>query len=250
MRLPTRLWREEDGQVLYLTLVMMLCLVLFTLILVNAIYLALAKVRAQNAADNLAISAATLKARVLNETVNMNGILYGGVSRLGTASQKLPYAESLEQWIGFAAMSFALAEMGRVVVEHNRTIDARLERIAVENGLDKTKAKVKISNVDISLLDFNQSWELIEVVVPPLTGVPMLTAIEPAGSWDVQSRVEWRTKDEVIGGKWLNTVLPDVVTRARAQIFDEGPLPTSWAHIWRVRLAQPDEAEDQRLSRD
>lgn len=246
MKIMARLGRAEDGQILYLTLIMLLLIAVFSLLLVNTVSLALVKIRAQNAADHLALSAATLKARVLNETVNLNVLLFGGVSRFGTASKEKPYATDAERFFGLGTMALVGVRSACLLQEYAGSIDDRLTRVARGNGLTEERTRSRLSHVDILLSDFDFKQELIATGTSG--GVPslMLTAIEPSHPWTVQSRVEWRTSKAVIGGDRLGVVLPDVVARARAEICDEG-LPVSYGHDWRVHLVPPDESEDEWL---
>lgn len=259
-----RLGREERGQVLYLTLVMMLVLGMFSLILANVIYLSVMKVKAQNAVDAMALSAATLKARLLNQMAYVNGLLETGALQWNTVSAFRPYATEVDMLAGQGFMGIAYSAATALTLAHNLEVDRLLDRVALENGIDGERCQVKLNPVDVVLADpyglINAYADLKVVLEPglkyfvPPEPVPVpivaplltLTAVEPRQTpWAVQARLSWRTR--VLGGSRLGITLPDIVTRARAEIRDEGTASGTTGHDWRVVLAQPDEMADAAL---
>jgi hypothetical protein len=251
MRCLDRLRREEDGQVLYMALVMMFFLVLFTLVLVNTIYMAGMKIKAQNAADNMALSAATLKARVLNKIVNINGILYIGVLWAGVVGDGKPYPTLLGFLEGLGVELGALSWVTGIIAKYENECDGQLGRIAQENGLDDSRHKFGVHPVDFDPLSFTYDYKWLYYTPPPpcTISLPFVVSINPVTPLAVGARVVFQTKNELIGGKFLQVLLPDIVTRACAEIYDAGTpipgLPASCLHDWHVRLRQPDEQLDQ-----
>jgi hypothetical protein len=275
MNIWQRLRKEESGNVLYMTLILVLLLASFTMVTANVIYISVMKAKAQNTADQLALSAAALKARLLNRIANYNALyhvaLYGGIINATT-----PYPEPVEAWFaqgGMIAMYFAVA--GYEIPKYKSWLyqDRWLDRIGRENGLTEQNSRIGLYPVQMNITD---PWGLLRLLgfigqepqlaaqaapikylmpfVPSPVPLPFpITAIEPTYDWFVQSRVEWKTKKSVIGGKTLGIELPDIVTRARADLFDKGVsvpgLPSSVTHDWRVRLAKVDENVDQEIQR-
>lgn len=246
-----RLRKEEDGNVLYLTLIMILLLSAFTLVLVNVLYIGVMKVKAQNAADQLALSAGTLKARVLNRVTDDNAILFIS-RRFGTVTETAPYISILELIGGLSASFYAVGHFGKLVYDFHHAIqdDHILDRIAEGNGLVPGVSRYALFPVD--------AWHLLGGVVydvrpvpwintfPPMAGsAPILFSLGPSHDWYVQSRVEIQTRTAIIGGARLGFELPDIVTRARAQIYATSvPGPPELARYWKVRLAQPNDDVD------
>ncbi|NTV52132.1 MAG: hypothetical protein HGA76_03845 [Candidatus Firestonebacteria bacterium] len=257
MNLGRRLRRGEEGQVLYMTLVAMLLLAAFTLVLVNVIYMCVLKVKVQNAADNLALSAAVMKARVLNKITNLNAILYVVVQEGGRIPNS-PYSNDAEFFAMAAVDALTSGWMQFVVAQYNWNIyhDHYLDRIAAANGIEDATHRVKIFPLEMNALTHFQV-NLMQVMYthnmfyPPPPGLmgpfPFVSSVEPmATPWWVQTRVEWPTRGEAIGFKNLKVKLPDIVARARAEVFDTG-LPTPYAHDWQTRLIQPDESYDEQM---
>jgi len=259
-----QLGEEEKGQILYMTIVMMMLLVIFTFVLINVVYIGIMKIKAQNAADNLALSAATLKARVLNSFTNLNGLLYISTLQFGYADKNNPYLNKALFDIGVLGAATASTGLYYFIDKYNRQInDERLiDRIAEANGLDLSVHRYALYPVHINIaldIDFNlqqfRYWQSppippILIPSPSAPGITLPTAFEPSRPWYVQSRVEFPTNKAIIGGKRLGIQLPDIVTRARAEIIDMPTIPgSSWGHKWHVRLAQPQEDVDQYIRR-
>jgi Putative Flp pilus-assembly TadE/G-like len=247
IRIIKRLRQEERGNVLYMTVVMLMLLVVFSFVLVNVIYVGVTKIKAQNAADNIALSAATLKARVLNKTVNYNGILYG-VIRL---FDSFPVYPSVVEALVFGTVP-SVAIQGlfiKDVIQFNNEIynDGLIDRIAQGNGIDGATGRYAIHPVNILhlTLGMKYDWRMKGFTLPFPGVVPILYELEPNHAWYVQSRVEWQTKKSIIGGERLGIELPDIVARARAEVFDSAMIKTPYLHNWRVRLVHPDEGVDQ-----
>jgi hypothetical protein len=248
-----RLQQEENGQVLYLTIVAMMFLVVFSLVLVNVIYICVLKVKAQNAADNLALSAATLKARVLNQVANCNAIWYFIVQKSGQIPAS-PYASPGEFGTMAGIDAFVYGTYSKLVLEYNKNIyqDQWLDGIARANGLVDATNSVKIFPLEMdpaaSFCPQIVSVSYLQPSPPATIGTfPLIGNMEPVDPpWWIQTRVEWPARGRAIGFKNLQVVLPDIVTRARAEIFDAGgPMP--YAHCWQVRLIQPDVDLDEKL---
>jgi len=254
-----RLLREEQGQVLYLTLAMFLVLMAFTLVFVNVIYLAAVKIKVQDLADNMALSAATLKARVLNKMTNLNAALEYLALEGGTIHTTKTYATLVEMlaaqsiMIGVYTTSVALAE------KHNQSLQGLLERIARENGLEEERGRVQVYAANIEppypwnalksdiALNLEDLYFLPTPTSPPVPLYFPLVSLSPAHDWSVQTRVEWRTQGEIIGGRSLGVRLPDIVARARSEFYDE-PVPgVAFGNQWRVRLVQPRQDVDDKL---
>lgn len=276
-----RLHRCERGQVLYLTLALMLILVVFVILLSNVIYLAVLKLRAQNLADNLALSATTLKARVLNRVSDANAVLEF-VALQGGRIRFSPYATPIDMWAGQGAMGSAYAMVETALAEYNLRRLERVQGLLTTQGIDLRRVKVgllplagAIGGPGFSRADQMQLAQLyqqadireyiaaeIQVVmthfVPP-DPVPKplpdlclkTTAFAPRHTpWATQTRVEWRTASSLIGSRWLPVSLPDIVTRARAEAYDDPVVPhTTWGHRWRVRLVPVDAGADLELRR-
>ncbi len=256
MRWWTRLRREEDGNILYLTLIMMMLLTAFTLVLVNVLYIGVMKVKAQNAADQLALSAGTLKARLLNKTSNYNALLYI-IRKFSGYIDNLPYATYPQAALacGLSGVVYGV-HLWQVDECHRQIHDTRwLKEIAQGNGLDLTKSRFGLFPVNrVHLLagalpDIRVvTWLAPPPPLPPfpLIALPLVFSINPTHDWYVQSRVEIETSSAIIGGARLGFELPDIVTRARAQIYNQGMpgVPAGLADNWRVRLAQPNEDVD------
>ncbi|MBN1595584.1 hypothetical protein JW933_06625 [candidate division FCPU426 bacterium] len=258
-----RLFMAEEGNVLYVTVVMMMILVVFSLLLINVIHIGITKIRAQNAADNIAISAATLKARLLNQVADVNAGLFVALE-MGTINETRPYATPLEAWIaqGLMWMSY-IGLLSSYIPEYHRSIYQQrwLDRIAVGNGLDLRSSRFHVFPVDVRMADpygaSNDASDLsvITALLKYLPGkIPLVTPIvayEPTNTWFVQSRVEISVNTSIIGGNRLGTAIPCIVARSRAELVDRGQnlggLAKHYSHYWRVRLAQPDEDVDREI---
>ncbi len=248
MRDLRRLLNGERGQVLYLTLMMIMVLTLFSLVLANAAYLVVMKVRAQDLADTMALSGATLQARLLNRITNLNGILYGGVKLFGRK-------ESLDYWttdafsVPYNLSQDILHRAESLVIDHRDQMNGRMGSLLRSYGWDESRLKVKVQSVRPErnlYTNLQVGW----IQNDYMQEYPFTISIEPLNTpWAVQSRVEVQTRDALIGGTLLDAVLPDIVTRARAVIVDDpaGGFTASWNHHWKVRLVQPDEALDAQL---
>jgi hypothetical protein len=241
-----------------MALVAILVLVVFSMVLVNVIYMCVLKVKAQNAADNLALSAATLKARVLNQITDLNAGLYFIVRKFGRIPAA-PYNNEAE-FNTMAALEKAIASPDdssgsiilNLVAKYNRNIqqDKFLNRIAHENGVNASTHRAVIFPLDLALTDFATDIIYVSYKRPPgiVSGIPFAGSIEPVHTpWWVQARVEWPTRGEMIGMKNLNIRLPDIAVRARALIYDTVPGALPYQHCWKVRLVQPDAALDEQM---
>jgi hypothetical protein len=248
-----RLRQEEKAQILYMTIIMMMLLTMFTLVLVNVIYLAAMKVRAQNAADALALSVAARQARVLNKITEINGVIEYGIL-VGRTKRTIPYT-ILDVWLYNLGLAANPAVIKTEIFKYNNQIKAIINRIRSENGLDNESTKLGIYSWKINpLLIISESLCCYYVPPPPEPvpvplGAPLLTKFEPIETpWAVQSRVEWQIRDAIIGGRRLNLQLPDLVTRGRAEIHDTVMTGSSpWNHNWRVRLVQPLDDVDEHI---
>jgi hypothetical protein len=267
MRLLRRLHREERGQVLYLTLALLFFLVIFSLVLVNVIYLACLKVKTQNLADSMAISAGTAKARVLNTITDMNALLWVGAWQGGTISPR-PYICMLDMMAGQLCMVYAYYTVGREIYQYDSDLKSVLNNLAKANGMREETCQVKWCPLEPILLEdmyglvplraSTPEYSCVELTTKPLQYLtypplksnsvdkPLLNFVEmiPHFNTYVQTRVEWKTKDEIIGGERLGVLLPDIVTRARAEIYDANGSPFSFGHNYQVRLTQPDDQMD------
>ncbi len=267
-----RLRQDESGNVLYMTLILILMLASFTLVTANVIYMGVMKAKAQNAADQLALSAAALKARLLNRIANYNAALYIA-TEFDSVKPGRPY-ESPVTGIGaqIAMAAVYIAMWAHEFPEYHKGIhqDRWLDRIAKENGLNEQTSRFGLYPVQMNMnipdptqvtsfaTELSAQSSFLAFLAPPLPApVPLifcLTAIEPAYDWYVQSRVEWKTHKAAIGGATLGIELPDIVTRSRADLFDKldpstSMLPTPVRHNWRVRLAKVDENVDREIRR-
>ncbi|MCK5218885.1 Tad domain-containing protein [bacterium] len=240
-----RLRQEEKAQILYMTVIMMMLLTMFTLVLTNVIYMAAMKVRAQNAADALALSVATRQARILNKITEINGVIEYGIL-VERTKRETPYT-ILDVWLYYLGLTANPAVIGAEIFKYNDEIKDIINRIKAENGLDNETTKLGIYSWKINpLLVVPEALHCFYLPPPPEMvpvplGAPLLTKFEPIETpWAVQSRVEWRMLDAIIGGRRLNLQLPDLVTRGRAEIHDTVMTGSSpWNHNWRVRLVQP-----------
>jgi len=183
---------------------------------------------------------------VLNKITDLNAFLYGGVLNFGATRETHTFTNVGLLVAGEATSVFVAEEVIRLLLEHNNRVEGALNHIGKENGIEEVRCKALVAPVDITLLDLYQEGAFFTHLPPPVP-IPgyCLTSVEPIGkNWAVQSRVVWQTKKEIIGGDRLGIVLPDIVARARAEIQDEGELPTAYGHDWRVRLVQPKEDAD------
>jgi hypothetical protein len=249
------LWRQEQGQVLYLAVMMVLLLGVLSMILVNVIYVSVMKIKAQNAADNLALSAATLRARAFNQMTDLNMVIEVVGLENGSIHTQ-PYA-SQDQARGLGTVVNTCLRAGRKKVdEFNRNLNDFLTRLAHGNGLDEVQTKAKLFPAQLLAWQVNWTYELLKYresdgSLHPVGWIqPACTALQPNPDYlFVQSRVEW-TLGAMIGFKSLGFRLPDLVTRARAQIiprvFSE-TLPLSCATSYSVVLARPDDALDEKI---
>jgi len=248
-----RLRQEEKAQILYMTVIMMMLLTMFTLVLSNVIYLAAMKVRVQNAADALALSVAAKQARVLNRITEINGVIEYGIL-VGRTKRETPYT-TLDVWLYFLGLAANPALIEAEIFKYNNQIKDIINRIRLENGLDNETTKLGIYSWKINpLLVIPEPLHCFYLPPPPEMipiplGAPLLTKFEPVKTpWAVQSRVEWQIRDAIIGGRRLNLQLPDLVTRGRAEIHDAITAGASpWNHNWRVRLVQPVDAVDEHI---
>lgn len=248
MRSFRRLLHGERGQVLYLTLVMTLVLALFSLVLANTAYLVVMKVRAQDLADAMALSGATLQARLLNRITNLNGILYGGVTAFGE-NQVLSYSTGRDLGKAYDLSQDVLHEVESLVTDQRDQMNGRMGSLLRSYGWDESRLKVKVHSVRPENHLF-ANLRKGHIAGSDDVGLPVMPSIEIRNTpWCVQSRVEFMTRDALIGGRLLRADLPDIVTRARAQVLDHpaGSFTASWNHHWKVRLVQPDEALDAHL---
>ncbi|MCD4813317.1 Tad domain-containing protein [bacterium] len=246
-QLLKRLRKEERGNVLYMTIVMMMLLVMFSLVLTNVIYIGVMKVRAQNAADNIALSAATLKARMLNGITNWNAVLWLGVRQVGVISEKNGYKTPPELAVAIAAMVGASANHLGGLYDFNDKITGRkwIDRIAEANGIDGKNSRYEMFPVSAGHMLTSLYYD-IKVVPFMVYAVPVLFSIEPTHTWYVQSRVELQIAKSIIGGKRLGFELPDITARARAEILDKATLNVigSGGRDWQVVLAPPNKSVD------
>ncbi|MEW6516607.1 MAG: pilus assembly protein TadG-related protein [candidate division FCPU426 bacterium] len=263
-----RLRNDESGNVLYMTLILVLLLASFTLVTANVIYMGVMKARAQNAADQLALSAAALKARLLNKITYANLVIY--VARIGgTVNETKSYPDPITALSAQIFMAVTTLVVGMDIVPRYRgwyENDHWIDRIATENGLKKENNKFGIYPYDVTFIDLRRFWDLpnlltlntdlgikLRAVSVPFTIPVPIEAIEPNYDWYVQSRVEWKTKNAAIGGKTLGIELLDITTRARAELYDAGTglpgIPAAITHNWRVRLTRVDEDIDREMRR-
>jgi len=248
-----RLRDGEKGQVLYMTLVAMMFLVVFTLVLVNVIYVCVLKVKAQNAADNIALSAGVMKARVMNQVTNLNAIWYFVVQEGGRIPNS-PYGSPAEFGIMAGVDAFVYGTYSYVVLNYIKNVyqDHWLDRIAKENGIEDATHCVKIFPLEMDpLTSFYPNMISVSYIqpYPPATigPFPFVASMEPANTpWWIQTRVAWPTGGDAIGFKNLHVHLPDIITRARVEIYDTG-LSIPYAHGWQVRLIQADGDLDEKL---
>jgi hypothetical protein len=257
MNLLRRLRQEEKAQVLYMTIVAMMFLAVFTLVLVNVIYMCVMKVKAQNAADNIALSVATMRARAFNTMTDLNGVIELIGLQFSTIHYH-PYASSAEAGVYGGIIDACILLGQSKMLEYNQHLDQYISDIYKGNGLDDVLMKAKFFpaqmepwQVDLKYERLMYLQEVSWAKVPlPVLWTPF-TAITPnAGYLFVQSRVEWPLRGNCIGFKNLGVVLPDLVTRAKAEIIGTSfplALPAQCSTYYHVRLAQPDDAMDQKI---
>lgn len=250
MRNLRRLLRGERGQVLYLTLVMIMVLTLFSLVLANAAYLVVRKVRAQDLADTMALSGATLQARLLNRITNLNGILYGGVEDFGVGlAQYGIYSSTGHLERAHNVSKDVLYDLKSLVVGHREHMGGRMGALLGPQGWDQGRMQLKVHSTRPED-NLYPRLVLAHVVGNSSTPSMVMPSIDVLNEpWSVQSRVVLRTRDRAIGGALIGSVLPDIVARARAEVVDRPPqgTATSWNHDWHVRLVQPDDGLDAEL---
>ncbi len=242
-----RLRFDETGNVLYLTVVMMLFLVAFSLVLVNVIYVSIMKVKAQNAADHMALSAATLRVRVLNRFADVNAVIETAGLDEGRAHRR-PYPSASAAQSAGEVIRTGVRTGTRSVDEFNRSLAGHLRHVAQDNGLLPAETQVRLFPAEFlpwqwrlnrEALTFQSGGQVQRVPWDPVT------SLTPDPDYlFVQTRVEWNLRERAQGFGYLPVLLPDLVTRSRAEIYRESHLGKS---TWRVRLRQPDNRLDQQL---
>jgi|GEM_PF-6258044 len=228
MTLPAHLHRDENGQVLYMTVVLMMLLAAFALVLANVIYLACMKIKVQNAADNLALSVAARQAQVLNRLAEYN-------------RQAASRGTDLTR------------EADALIRGYNRQVDENpnfIDRINRANGLRPEASMIGLwPRPFINRENCNQVACQIRTVYSEDHPDQAAThaSYGPQAPWSIQSRVELRVKQALIGGARLGIRLPDLAARARAEIYDRrsGETPQEGKHAWDVRLVRPSFEDDE-----
>lgn len=248
--------RDQDGQIIYMALAAMLALTLFALVLANVAYVAAMKVKAQNTADVIALSVAVRKARVFNQITEINQWidLVALEEALGPVASKryLPYVEPFELPLYYFGGAKDLEVLARVM-DFNRQIASAVDRLAQANGLGVDHQQWSFYPADLQVgLDIIPQmvncWGVIPPAVPhPL--IPLAARFEPTESGrSVQTRLVWPLKNALIGGKRLGVVLPNIVVRSRAELYDPDNRD-ALNHNWQVRLAEPKMDVDQYLEK-
>lgn len=257
MSLARRLRRETGAQIFPLALIMVFWVVLFALVLSNLIFLAAAKIKAQNSADAIAISAGTLKARLLNQITEKNrAIEYGGLLRqvYGEALSKryVPYTDA-EIGAYAAAVQTGNSVEQELLPKYQNEFGALLRGISRQNGLDDSRIKAGIFPWQAGSAQsqpLQVRWESL-VAGPQTLLLREKYSISDPGFYAVQSRLEWDLKNWLIGSAWIGLPIPNLTTRSRVEIFDAaGDHAAPWDHFWKVRLAQPDESADLHLQQE
>ncbi len=251
MRIGRRLIRKEEGNILYLTLIMMMVLVLMALVLVNVIQMAVLRIKAQQAADHMVLSAATLKARLLNNFANKNSFMQALLQTKGTRDNPFNSNTEAKQWKNTLENLTHIMSVETTAFSSAMIHSEILETIAQENGLNEKTSRVRLYPEDIKpdlemRTTFRRAW-VADPSFPQNKPIDLPACYEPKTPLYVQARVEWQTKEMIIGHRLLKVNLPDIITRARAEIVDAGILKSPAGRCWRVRLMPPQPSVDEYL---
>lgn len=251
MRRLEQAGKGQSGNILYMTLVMFLLLTAMALGLIRIICLAALKIKLQNAADQLALSAATLQARMLNQMTNINGVLEF-VALEGGQVHSRPYYSAADMAVGWEVASAANASALKTIREYQLQAYFLLGRMVRENGWAPETAEVAIYPLSVDPgQDFSRQHETIrywqEIPCPPgkvLLVNPSFPAvkIEPRNTpWSVQVQWRWKGPGSLDRTHGFSTSWAGLAVRSQAEIYDAAPQAAAWSHHWRVRLRAYDE---------
>lgn len=235
--------KREEGNVLYLTLIMLMILIMTAAVLIHVIQIAVIKIKAQQAADQMVLSAATLKARLLNNFANKNSYMLGVLQKKGT--RETPFANAAEARRWKSTLENLTRSMSAETKRFSRAMSqsGMLINVARNNGLDEESSRVRLYPLDIKpdrdlRIITKQAW-ILKATPPYYTPIDLPAGYEPMVPLAVQARVEWKSGSDIIGYRWLKSGRPAIITRARAEIYDAGVLRNPAARCWRVRLVPP-----------